>query len=295
MLLLRRWQEQRVNLELAIEPGEEVVILALFHVRLVHLLHVGPEPLCGAVVVLPVLLGQLLHEVLDHPRQRREAPHAEELRRLGARVLVLLRLGGLRRAPGAEELRAPREHLQEVDGLLVNDLHGVVHEVAAQQRRDGENLCVVALRDAGAKEALRVHEPHLRAVGCRHVGAAEPDAHGLRRDPASDGEDPRVADQAVEQEALPRVVRPHDRHDGDALIVLSEPGKAVHHGDHRRVVPGGPHDLDGLVELDRARGGGGPQPRGQRQGPGPSQLPPAPGHGTAPHLPPPPTDRGPRP
>mmetsp|Transcript_29624 Transcript_29624/g.75429 ORF Transcript_29624/g.75429 Transcript_29624/m.75429 type:complete len:217 (+) Transcript_29624:1530-2180(+) len=118
-LLRGRRQEQRMNLELAIEPGEEVRILTLCQLCLVHLGQVGPEPRGGAVLVPAVLLRQLLHEVLHYPSQRREGAHAQELRGLGAD-----RLCG---AAGAEELRPPRQHLQQVDGLLVYDLHRVVH------------------------------------------------------------------------------------------------------------------------------------------------------------------------
>mmetsp|Transcript_71771 Transcript_71771/g.192623 ORF Transcript_71771/g.192623 Transcript_71771/m.192623 type:complete len:233 (-) Transcript_71771:320-1018(-) len=152
-----RWQEQGVNLQLAVQLGEEVAVLVQVHavVRGVELRQprqVGPEPRRSRVPTL-VLLGDLLEEVFYNPRQRGEIPDAEELRRHHAALLC----GAL----GAEELRSPREHLQQVDGLLVDDLHGVVHQVGADQRGYGEDFGVVALRHSRSEEPLRVHEPHL--------------------------------------------------------------------------------------------------------------------------------------
>mmetsp|Transcript_17865 Transcript_17865/g.56298 ORF Transcript_17865/g.56298 Transcript_17865/m.56298 type:complete len:231 (-) Transcript_17865:312-1004(-) len=197
-------QEERVHLQVAVEPRQEVHVFALRIRGVVHLREVGPQPRGGAITGA-VLRRQLLHEVLDHPRQRGEAPHAEELWRLDAR--------GLRCAASAEELRAAREHLEEAHGLLVYDLHRVVHEVRTEKRGHGENLCVVALRHAGAEEALGVQEPDLRAVGRTHVRAAEPHAHGLGRGPSAYAEDLRVSYEGVEEEALPGVVGAHNRYD----------------------------------------------------------------------------------
>mmetsp|Transcript_72287 Transcript_72287/g.182263 ORF Transcript_72287/g.182263 Transcript_72287/m.182263 type:complete len:278 (+) Transcript_72287:1823-2656(+) len=208
----------------------------------VHLRQVGPQPRRGPVPDTLVLLRQLLHEVLDDPCQRRECSHREELGGLCR--------GGLRGAARAEELRAAREHLQEAHCLLIDDLHGVIHEMPAQERRDREDFGVVTLGDARSEETLGVHEPHLRAIARFEVRAAHPDAHGFRRGPASNLEDTCVAGQCIQKEALPGVVGTYDGDHGNLRVVLHQHLQALGNGDHRGVIRSGLHDLKGLVDLD---------------------------------------------
>mmetsp|Transcript_23266 Transcript_23266/g.37411 ORF Transcript_23266/g.37411 Transcript_23266/m.37411 type:complete len:259 (+) Transcript_23266:1435-2211(+) len=156
-------QEERVDLDIAVEPGKDVHFLTSSPGCAIALREIGLQPRGSWILIFRMLLWKFLHEVLHHPSQWRKASNTKELWRIHARWLG--------RAPCAEELRPTSEHLQEVHSLLVYDFHRVVHEMPSKQRSDCEDLGVIALCDAWAKEAFGVHQPHLRAVRCLQVCA----------------------------------------------------------------------------------------------------------------------------
>mmetsp|Transcript_115024 Transcript_115024/g.325814 ORF Transcript_115024/g.325814 Transcript_115024/m.325814 type:complete len:827 (-) Transcript_115024:20-2500(-) len=216
--------------EEVLDDGAELVLVILAADRAQRVL----EVLGRADQVLP-LVHELQVEVAQHPQETREV--VRDLR-------VRQRVHPSRGAARVDPLREVQDQVQVVKCNLVNRTHRVVDEVRREEDAEGEDLHVAAGGPLRRAEALGVHEDAVVVRAQLHGLAPDPEAFGAGVHGGADLEAVLHAEEAVQEEGLPRPVEPRDADHGDP------PAELVQHG-HRVPLQVA---LPAVVDLDQLEG-----------------------------------------